>query len=141
MRLARSAGRCFVAIVLATPWLAAAQTTAPAIFESPNVSAPTQPIAPEGSFTATRTGIPSAPAQQVASRTAARQLPQFIARQKLLQNHLVQGLMGTFGADDVMPGQRERRITVSPSMEHGGFSIHMTLNLGRRDHTAPEPQR
>ena len=143
MRLASFAGRCFVAIALFAP-LAAAQTTAPAVYESPGVNVPAPPDAQAlgngGTFALTH----PAPTKQMSTRNSTRELPSFIAKQPLLQNRMVRGLVGTFGGGDVLPNQKPQLITISPSVDlghHGGFSIHMTLNLDRRQHSVPEPQR
>ena len=147
MRLASFAGRCFVAIALFAP-LAAAQSTAPAVYESPgvNVGAPTdaQTLGSAGTFSLTHPAIPNGPAKHMSTRNSTRELPSFIAKQPLLQNRMVRGLVGTFGGGDVLPNQKPQLITISPSVNLGhnaGFSIHMTINLDRRQHSVPEPQR
>src|SRR5579859_1157764 len=116
MRLARLAGRCFVAITLFAP-VAAAQTTAPAVYESPgvNVPAPTdaQTLGTAGTFSLTHPAIPNGPTKQMPARNNTRELPNFIAKQPLLQNRVVRGLVGAFGGGDVLPNQKPQFITVS----------------------------
>ena len=145
MRLAHLAGRCFVAIALMTPLAAAAQFTSPAVYENPNMVSP-QVMAPATAGTTIQPGFANVPTTQTA-RPHARvtELPAFIAQQKLLQNRAVRGMISTFGGGDVLPGRtKPQLVTIEPSVNlghNGGFSIHMTINLDRRDHSTPVPQR
>jgi hypothetical protein len=145
MRLARFAGRCFVTIALLTPLAAAAQFTSPAVYENPNIVSP-QVMASATSTSPAHPGFANIPsAQPVRPQTKVTELPAFIAQQKLLQNRAVRGMISTLGGGDVLPGRtKPQLLTVEPSVDlghHGGFSVHVTINLDRRDHSTPQPQR
>ncbi len=143
MRLAHLARRCFVAIALMTPLAAAAQFTSPAVYENPNIVSPqvmgTNTSAAHPGFANVPTTQPQRP------QTKVTELPAFIAQQKLLQNRAVRGMISTFGGEDVLPGRtKPQLVTIEPSVDlghHGGFSVHVTINLDRRDHSVPVPQR